>query len=98
MIVNKCCGPHTQIDLFGEIAGTSFSPDGDRFFLAIADLTYSSLLEYHLTPNLRSGGGGGSYLDDPFGDNESGSGGGGGGGSIVQAASAADDGNEDGGR
>ena len=30
-----------QIDLFGEIAGTCFSPDGSRFFCSIADLTYS---------------------------------------------------------
>ena len=44
---------NAQIDLFGEIAGTSFSPDGDRFFLAIADLAYSSLVEYQLADRLR---------------------------------------------
>lgn len=48
------CAPFgSQIDLFGEIAGTSFSPDGGRLFVAIADLTYSSLLEYHLSDSLR---------------------------------------------
>mmetsp|Transcript_11441 Transcript_11441/g.34382 ORF Transcript_11441/g.34382 Transcript_11441/m.34382 type:complete len:443 (+) Transcript_11441:236-1564(+) len=42
-----------EINLFGEIAGTAFSPDGERLFIAIADLTYSSLLEYHLSEKLR---------------------------------------------
>jgi hypothetical protein len=49
--------------------------------LAIADLTYSSLLEYHLTPALRRGcgggdGGGGGFYDDPHADEEAGGGGG----------------------
>lgn len=36
---------HKQtIDLFGEIAGISFTPDGDQLFVGVADATYSSLL------------------------------------------------------
>lgn len=35
-----------EIDLFGEIAGISFSPDTEAFFVAIADRTYGSLLEF----------------------------------------------------
>ncbi len=35
--------------------------------MAIADLTYSSLLEFHLSQRLRRGGGGGSDFD-PFDD------------------------------
>ncbi|XP_025613096.1 uncharacterized WD repeat-containing protein C2A9.03 isoform X2 [Arachis hypogaea] len=35
-----------EIDLFGEIAGISFSPDTEALFIAIADRTYGSLLEF----------------------------------------------------
>ena len=35
-----------EVDLFGEVAGTAFSPDGARFFVAVADATYSSLLQF----------------------------------------------------
>ena len=42
-----CAGAVAQIDVFGEIAGISFSPEGERFFVAISDLTYSSLLQYN---------------------------------------------------
>lgn len=35
-----------EIDLFGEIAGVAFSPHADAFFVGVADLTYSSLLEF----------------------------------------------------
>lgn len=34
-----------EIDLFGEIAGISFSPDTDALFVGVADRTYGSLLE-----------------------------------------------------
>ena len=51
------CGP-AQMDVFGEITGVAFSPAGDRFFASVADLTYSSLIQYD-----RVGGGPG---DGPF--------------------------------
>lgn len=35
-----------EIDLFGEIAGMSFSPDAETLFVGIADRTYGSLLEF----------------------------------------------------
>ncbi|KAJ0975089.1 hypothetical protein J5N97_017054 [Dioscorea zingiberensis] len=35
-----------EIDLFGEIAGLSFSPNTEALFIGIADRTYGSLLEY----------------------------------------------------
>ncbi|KAG1342384.1 putative WD repeat-containing protein C2A9.03 [Cocos nucifera] len=35
-----------EIDLFGEIAGMSFSPDTEAFFVGISDRTYGSLLEF----------------------------------------------------
>lgn len=35
-----------EIDLFGEIAGISFSPDTEALFVGIADRTYGSLLEF----------------------------------------------------
>ncbi|KAG1660732.1 hypothetical protein FOA52_003041 [Chlamydomonas sp. UWO 241] len=38
-----------EIDLFGEIAGISFTPHSDAFFVGVADLTYSSLLEFERT-------------------------------------------------
>ncbi|CAI5501439.1 unnamed protein product [Closterium sp. Naga37s-1] len=36
-----------EIDLFGEIAGVSFSPDLEALFVGVADRTYSSLLEFN---------------------------------------------------
>eukprot|EP00271_Cylindrocystis_brebissonii_P011885 TRINITY_DN2988_c0_g2_i1.p1 TRINITY_DN2988_c0_g2~~TRINITY_DN2988_c0_g2_i1.p1 ORF type:complete len:451 (+),score=77.45 TRINITY_DN2988_c0_g2_i1:178-1530(+) len=36
-----------QIDLFGEIAGFSISPDGEALYIAVSDRTYGSLLEYN---------------------------------------------------
>lgn len=35
-----------KIDLFGEIAGISFSPDGEALFVGVADRTYGSLMEF----------------------------------------------------
>ncbi|XP_038716134.1 uncharacterized WD repeat-containing protein C2A9.03-like isoform X1 [Tripterygium wilfordii] len=35
-----------EIDLFGEIAGISFSPDAEALFVGVADRTYGSLLEF----------------------------------------------------
>ncbi|OEL36543.1 putative WD repeat-containing protein C2A9.03 [Dichanthelium oligosanthes] len=35
-----------EIDIFGEIAGMSFSPDGEALFVGIADRTYGSLIEF----------------------------------------------------
>uniref|UniRef100_A0A0C9S6T1 TSA: Wollemia nobilis Ref_Wollemi_Transcript_10555_1848 transcribed RNA sequence n=1 Tax=Wollemia nobilis TaxID=56998 RepID=A0A0C9S6T1_9CONI len=45
-----------EIDLFGEIAGISFSPDTQALFIGVADRTYGSLLEYNRCHNNR-------YLD-----------------------------------
>eukprot|EP00172_Hildenbrandia_rubra_P003960 Plantae.Rhodophyta-Hildenbrandia_rubra.ctg7145.p1 GENE.Plantae.Rhodophyta-Hildenbrandia_rubra.ctg7145~~Plantae.Rhodophyta-Hildenbrandia_rubra.ctg7145.p1 ORF type:complete len:430 (-),score=76.64 Plantae.Rhodophyta-Hildenbrandia_rubra.ctg7145:1019-2308(-) len=39
-------GECQEIDLFGEIAGISFSPDGHSLFLGIWDQSYGSLLEF----------------------------------------------------
>ncbi|XP_047979954.1 uncharacterized WD repeat-containing protein C2A9.03-like isoform X2 [Salvia hispanica] len=36
-----------EIDLFGEIAGISFSPDADALFVGVSDRTYGSLLEFN---------------------------------------------------
>ncbi|KAL2468077.1 Transducin/WD40 repeat-like superfamily protein [Forsythia ovata] len=36
-----------EIDLFGEIAGISFSPDSEALFIGVADRTYGSLLEFN---------------------------------------------------
>lgn len=36
-----------EIDIFGEIAGVSFSPDAQALFIGVADRTYGSLLEYN---------------------------------------------------
>ncbi|KAK1308697.1 hypothetical protein QJS10_CPA09g00548 [Acorus calamus] len=38
-----------EIDLFGEIAGISFSPDTEALFVGVADRTYGGLLEYNRT-------------------------------------------------
>ncbi|VYS48095.1 unnamed protein product [Arabidopsis thaliana] len=35
-----------EIDLFGEIAGISFSPDSEALYVGVADRTYGSLMEY----------------------------------------------------
>ncbi|KAG1334566.1 putative WD repeat-containing protein C2A9.03 [Cocos nucifera] len=39
-------GHSQEIDLFGEIAGISFSPDTQALFVGIADRTYGSLIEF----------------------------------------------------
>eukprot|EP00898_Chlorokybus_atmophyticus_P008656 jgi/Chlat1/8792/Chrsp90S09252 len=36
-----------EIDLFGEVAGISFSPDSEAFYIGVADRTYGSLLEFN---------------------------------------------------
>ncbi|EFJ18234.1 hypothetical protein SELMODRAFT_112794 [Selaginella moellendorffii] len=36
-----------EIDLFGEIAGISFSPDTEALYIGVADRIYGSLLEYN---------------------------------------------------
>ncbi|XVF36744.1 hypothetical protein REPUB_Repub19eG0084800 [Reevesia pubescens] len=36
-----------EIDLFGEIAGISFSPDTEALFVGVADRSYGSLLEFN---------------------------------------------------
>ncbi|XP_073146181.1 uncharacterized WD repeat-containing protein C2A9.03 isoform X2 [Henckelia pumila] len=36
-----------EIDLFGEIAGISFSPDTEALFVGVSDRTYGSLLEFN---------------------------------------------------
>ena len=36
-----------EIDIFGEISGICFSPQADKFFVGIADATYSSLLQFN---------------------------------------------------
>ncbi|GAB2260441.1 hypothetical protein Droror1_Dr00011296 [Drosera rotundifolia] len=36
-----------EIDLFGEIAGISFSPDTEALFVAVADRNYGSLMEFN---------------------------------------------------
>jgi WD40 repeat protein len=35
-----------EIDLFGEIAGVSFSPDARKLSIGVADMTYSSLVQF----------------------------------------------------
>ncbi|XP_066398125.1 uncharacterized WD repeat-containing protein C2A9.03-like [Miscanthus floridulus] len=35
-----------EIDIFGEIAGMSFSPDTEALFVGVADRTYGSLIEF----------------------------------------------------
>ncbi|XP_050265329.1 uncharacterized WD repeat-containing protein C2A9.03-like isoform X1 [Quercus robur] len=36
-----------EIDMFGEIAGISFSPDAEALFVGVSDRTYGSLLEFN---------------------------------------------------
>ncbi|TQD89460.1 hypothetical protein C1H46_024995 [Malus baccata] len=47
-ILDTQCGyvKEQEIDLFGEIAGISFSPDTEALFVGIADRTYGSVLEF----------------------------------------------------
>uniref|UniRef100_A0A0D3H049 Uncharacterized protein n=2 Tax=Oryza TaxID=4527 RepID=A0A0D3H049_9ORYZ len=40
-------GRSHEIDLFGEIAGLSFSPDAEAFYVGIADPTYGGLIEFN---------------------------------------------------
>ncbi|RLM87188.1 putative WD repeat-containing protein C2A9.03-like isoform X2 [Panicum miliaceum] len=35
-----------EIDIFGEVAGVSFSPDAEALFVGVADRTYGSLIEF----------------------------------------------------
>lgn len=35
-----------EIDIFGEISGISFSPDGQSFFVGVVDEIYGSVVEY----------------------------------------------------
>ncbi|XP_011621403.1 uncharacterized WD repeat-containing protein C2A9.03 [Amborella trichopoda] len=44
---NSGYGRSQEIDLFGEIAGISFSPDTEALFVGVADRTYGSLLEFN---------------------------------------------------
>ncbi|KAL6900797.1 hypothetical protein ACP4OV_005473 [Aristida adscensionis] len=39
-------GKAHDIDLFGEVAGLSFSPDNEAFYVGIADQTYGGLIEF----------------------------------------------------
>ncbi|KAG6655730.1 uncharacterized WD repeat-containing protein C2A9.03-like isoform X2 [Carya illinoinensis] len=48
-----------EIDLFGEIAGISFSPDSEALFVGVSDRTYGSLLEFNMRHNNQ-------YLDSIF--------------------------------
>jgi hypothetical protein len=34
------------IDVFGELAGICFTPDGQRLFAAVSDVHYSSVLQF----------------------------------------------------
>lgn len=38
-----------EIDLFGEIAGVSFSPDNDALFVGVADRTYGAMMQFRKT-------------------------------------------------
>ncbi|CAM6010132.1 unnamed protein product [Sphagnum balticum] len=40
-----------EIDLFGEVAGISFSPDSEALYVGVADHTYGSLLEFNRSCN-----------------------------------------------
>lgn len=51
-----CYDKEQEIDFFGEISGTSFSPDTDSLFIGVWDRTYGSLLEFGRRHNY-------SYLD-----------------------------------
>lgn len=45
--VNQDFSKCQEVDLFGEIAGISFSPDSEALFVGMADRTYGSLLEFN---------------------------------------------------
>jgi WD40 repeat protein len=34
------------VDLFGEVAGVSFTPDSDALFVSVSDMTYASLMMF----------------------------------------------------
>jgi WD40 repeat protein len=34
------------VDLFGEVAGVSFTPDSDALFVSVSDMTYASLMQF----------------------------------------------------
>ena len=42
-----------SVDLFGEIAGIGFSPDSERFYIAVSDVHYASLLQLNKAGNGR---------------------------------------------
>lgn len=44
--VNSGFSSVQHVDLFGEVAGISFSPDAEAFFVAISDTLYSSLVQF----------------------------------------------------
>ena len=44
--VQSSCTCAQELDFFGEIAGVSFTPNGESLFVGVADDTYGSLLEY----------------------------------------------------
>ena len=48
-----CGGRCQEIDLFGEIGGITFTPEGSSFFLNVADVVYSSLMEFTLAKDWR---------------------------------------------
>ncbi|OEL29549.1 putative WD repeat-containing protein C2A9.03 [Dichanthelium oligosanthes] len=52
-------GAEQEVDLFGEVAGAAFSPDGEALFVSVADRTYGGVLEFR---RRRSYG----YLDSFF--------------------------------
>ncbi|CAN6306438.1 unnamed protein product [Urochloa humidicola] len=39
-------GAEQEVDLFGEVAGAAFSPDGEALFVGVADRTYGGVLEF----------------------------------------------------
>lgn len=47
-IYDAAAGYHESqvIDLFGELAGISFTPEGDRLYVSISDVHYSSVLQF----------------------------------------------------
>lgn len=56
------------IDLFGEVSGVSFSPDdGGRLYVAVADITYSSAIQFDRQRGGGEGGGGDDDCDALFG-------------------------------
>ena len=44
--VRACYSREQEIDIFGELAGVSFSPDAEALFVGVADRTYGSLIEF----------------------------------------------------